>query len=218
MATWVTHFRIAETLLLEEPGLHRTGFIVGNIGPDCGLVGEDGKPTPPKTVTHFMTDGQIRSDLFADVYMQDLASATDATRSYLLGYYLHLVTDECFSAFTQLKKQEPVVKQIVGTPDYTRLVKTDWYGIDFRYLATHPTHLFWTDFRHIESFTDQLPYFPEGQTMRQIQNITTFYETHSLPEDHVFRYMTPNEIDKFIDETLVVLRERMQPYVGQVFT
>lgn len=53
MATWVTHFRIAEALISRDLPVSKIDFLVGNIGPDCGLIGEDGKPMPPKEITHF---------------------------------------------------------------------------------------------------------------------------------------------------------------------
>ena len=47
LATWVTHFRIAEQLLKKKAPVSTVQFLVGNIGPDCGLIGQDGTPTPP---------------------------------------------------------------------------------------------------------------------------------------------------------------------------
>ncbi|TFB15064.1 hypothetical protein E3U55_12490 [Filobacillus milosensis] len=64
MATWVTHFRITEKLLKAELPVSKIEFLIGNIGPDCGLIAKDGKPTPPKETTHFEIDGNINSDSF----------------------------------------------------------------------------------------------------------------------------------------------------------
>lgn len=215
MATWVTHFRIAETLLHEYRLLDRTAFLVGNIGPDCGLVGADGRPVPSKIITHFKRDGQISSELFKQEFLTELEQLPNSARSYLVGYYLHLVTDERWVQLTTAKKQEPVLQKIVGTPDYTRLVKTDWYGVDFQYLAAHPEHIFWTDFQHVHMFEDVLPFFPQGQTAQQIRNITKFYKTHTLETNHVFRYMHPHEIDGFIGQTIDELRSKLSSLVGQ---
>jgi hypothetical protein len=41
LATWVTHFRIAENLLNYGIELSREEFLVGNIGPDCGLPSKE---------------------------------------------------------------------------------------------------------------------------------------------------------------------------------
>ena len=210
MATWVTHFRIAERILETDSSFDRLSFLVGNIGPDCGLVGADGRPEPPKTITHFKTENGISSDLFKKTYLTDPERYTSAEWSYLVGYYFHLITDEYWVRLTRAKKEEPIVKAIVGTPDYTRLVKTDWYGIDFEYLAKHPNHIFWTDFRHITSFADVLPFFPQGQTKKQIQNITSFYETHPFDPQHTYMYMSPEEVDDFIEEVLCGLQAKIQ--------
>ncbi|EDL64543.1 hypothetical protein [Bacillus sp. SG-1] len=64
MATWVTHFRITEELLEKDIPVSKVAFLVGNIGPDCGLIGENGKPTPPKEITHFKVEGKISSESF----------------------------------------------------------------------------------------------------------------------------------------------------------
>lgn len=61
MATWVTHFRIAEALMKAGVPVSKVDFLVGNIGPDCGIAHEEGSLAPfrhvPKSVTHFK-DGQ----------------------------------------------------------------------------------------------------------------------------------------------------------------
>lgn len=210
MATWVTHFRIAERILETDSAFERIPFLVGNIGPDCGLVGADGRPEPPKTITHFKTENGISSDLFKQTYLDGGTTKSNTEWSYLVGYYFHLVTDEYWVRLTRAKKEEPIVQAIVGTPDYTRLVKTDWYGIDFEYLAKHPNHIFWTDFCHIDAFEDVLPFFPQGQTGQQIQNITSFYKTHPFDPQHEYVYMSPLEVDDFIEEVLCGLQAKIQ--------
>ena len=100
LATWVTHFRITEELLKTELPVSKIEFLVVNIGPDCGLIGEDGKPTPPKETTHFEIEGKINSDSFYQQYLSDEKESSLSEFSYYLGYYIHLVTDEKWIAFT----------------------------------------------------------------------------------------------------------------------
>ena len=68
MATWVTHFRIAEALMKAGARVSKVDFLVGNIGPDCGIVDEEGSPSPfqriPKSVTHFKGEQGIQPELF----------------------------------------------------------------------------------------------------------------------------------------------------------
>ncbi|MGF2616396.1 zinc dependent phospholipase C family protein [Rossellomorea vietnamensis] len=217
MATWVTHFRITDELLKKNLPVSKVEFLVGNIGPDCGLIGEDGKPTPPKEITHSHFDGRISSDFFYEKHFTDEFEHFSKRFSYLLGYYIHLVTDEKWLELLADKKKERVYQEILNSPDYARTVKRDWYGLDFRYLQNHKDNIFWTDFQYITDFPEYLDFFPKGQTIKQISNITEFYQTSTISEDHEFIYLTKVEVDKFIDETveivldLLISRLNLQP-------
>lgn len=207
LATWVTHFRITEELLKTELPVSKIEFLVGNIGPDCGLIGEDGKPTPPKETTHFEIEGKINSDSFYQQYLCDEKESSLSEFSYYLGYYIHLVTDEKWIAFTDQKKKEKVFEEILNTPEYTPLVKRDWYGLDFLYLKNHKDNIFWTKFQHINDFPEYLDFFPQGQTLKQIRNITNFYHTNTISDDHEFIYLKANEGDEFVEDTVQTVKE-----------
>ena len=57
MATWGSHFRIAENILKTYTNLNRQLFAIGNIAPDCGLPNDDWSAfTPPKELSHFTID------------------------------------------------------------------------------------------------------------------------------------------------------------------
>jgi hypothetical protein len=206
MATWVTHFRMTEELLKTGLPVSKMDFLVGNIGPDCGLIGEDGKPVPPKEVTHCKIDGKIDSNHFYDRYLRDKFESLSPESSYYLGYYIHLVTDEEWLKVLQEKKKEKVYQEILNTPEYARTVKKDWYGLDFLYLKNHKESIFWTDFQHIYDFPEYLDYFPDGQTLTQIRNITEFYRSSTIADDHEFIYLTAGEVDEFVETTVVKVK------------
>ena len=207
MATWMVHFRIAENLLNKGIQVAEEEFVVGNIGPDCGLPDpETGVFYPDKIATHFKDNGKINPDLFLEKYIQkDQDDFTDPRSSFYLGYYLHLVTDVEWSRMHHEKKKEPGYQAILGTPEYTRKVKGDWYGADFVYLQENTDTIFHRVFQHIESFPDYLDIFPENQITRQIERITKFYYSDSyafaLKPDYRFDYLTPGEVTRFVDET-----------------
>ena len=207
MATWVTHFRITEELLKKDIPVSKVAFLVGNIGPDCGLIGENGKPTPPKEITHFKVEGKISSDSFYHQYLQNENESVTDEFSYYLGYYIHLVTDEEWLKLLERKKKEKAYQEILNTPEYSRLVKRDWYGLDFLYLKNHKDNIFWKEFQYITDFPEYLEIFPHGQTQKQIRNITEFYQSSTISDDHNFIYLTPNEVNEFIENTIqIVLR------------
>ncbi|OIU71831.1 hypothetical protein [Rossellomorea aquimaris] len=218
MATWVTHFRIAEELLKTELAVSRIGFLVGNIGPDCGIIGEDGVPHPPKKITHFKDEGKINAESFYDEYLLGENELDAEGYSYYLGYYIHLVTDQEWLKIVADKKKEKVYQDILNSPDYARIVKGDWYGQDFLYLKQHQDSIFWTDFQHIDDFPEYVSFFRNGQTLEQIRNITKFYQSSSIGDDHEFIYLTAAEMNAFVDRTVedikVRLNHRLNMQVG----
>ncbi|MGM7702800.1 zinc dependent phospholipase C family protein [Pseudalkalibacillus sp. Hm43] len=207
MATWMAHFRIAENLLKRGLRVPEKEFVVGNIGPDCGLPDEDtGEFYPSPEVTHFKVDKKITPNLFLEQYLnKDQLEFTTAQLSFYLGYYVHLVTDVEWSALHQEKKKEPVYRDILGTPEYTRKIKSDWYGGDFVYLNENRDNIFTNAFQHIESFPDYLDLFPEHQITKQIKRITEFYLSDvgnfALDPTYEFKYLTPEEVSRFVEET-----------------
>ncbi|BCB04183.1 zinc dependent phospholipase C family protein [Bacillus sp. KH172YL63] len=231
MATWMVHFRLAENLLNKGLKVVEREFVVGNIGPDCGLPdSETGVFYPGKVVTHFKEHNIICPELFFNQYLKRERPACDKVFSFYLGYYLHLVTDVEWTKLHREKKKEPVYQGILGSEDYTRIIKRDWYGTDFVYLKEHPEHVFHRVFQHITDFPDYIDIFPENQIMKQIKRISDFYNgtyyAETLEPDYRFEYLTPEEVTRFVDETtdkLVTVLKGIYPEeiwggVGQVHT
>ncbi|WNS43899.1 hypothetical protein [Paenibacillus sp. MMS20-IR301] len=209
MATWVTHFRIAEELIKRGLPVSRADFLVGNIGPDCGLADEEGKLNPPKRITHFKDGNGIRPEHFSEQYeLNDLDMITNEG-SYCLGYYCHLITDVEWVKLTRLKQQEQVHQAMIGTSEYNSLVKRDWYWLDFKYLKLHSDHMFWTDFQYIQHYPEYLPFFPEGQTFKQVRNIVSFYCNTEVPMEYDPVYIKEAEVDRFVEETANKIQDIM---------
>ncbi|TMU87050.1 hypothetical protein FGG79_02610 [Bacillus sp. BHET2] len=203
----MVHFRIAENLLKKGLLASEKEFVVGNIGPDCGLPDKKtGEFYPGKDVTHFKENNKISPRLFLNQYMQkETFDFTDPRLSFYLGCYLHLETDVEWSRLHTEKKKERVYQDILGTSEYTRLIKRDWYGADFVYLHEHKDSIFENVFQHITSFPDYLDIFPANQISKQIKRITEFYNGDSyemvLDPDYRFDYLTPDEVSQFVQET-----------------
>lgn len=215
MATWVTHFRIAEELVDSGLNVSKKEFLVGNIGPDCGLVGEDGGFHPPKEITHFKMDGKINADLFYNQYILNNEKDIQIKRlSFFLGYYVHLVTDQEWSEFHQQKKNEKAYQDIIGTPEYSNTIKRDWYGLDFQYLKNNKHNIFWTTFQNISDFPDYLNIFPNDQVSEQIKRITKFYLENTIADDHEFKFLTLKEVDEFVEHTVSKIKEILNTRIG----
>ena len=151
MASWMIHFRVADTLLDRFPSLLCTEFVFGNIAPDSGVPGEGYTFTPPKSLSHFQKphgDGYKISgyDLYANEYLTPakLAEYGPAELSFHLGYFSHLLTD-CLWALNialptfERDREEYLRDKHAAVWKY----KVDWYDLNFRYLRDHP------DFRRL---------------------------------------------------------------------
>ncbi|WP_156791458.1 hypothetical protein [Bacillus sp. SG-1] len=116
-----------------------------------------------------------------------------------------MVTDEEWLKLLERKKKEKAYQEILNTPEYSRLVKRDWYGLDFLYLKNRKDNIFWEEFQYITDFPEYLDIFPNGQTLKQIRNITKFYQSSTIPDDHNFIYLNSKEVDVFIEDTVQIV-------------
>lgn len=216
MATWVTHFRIAEKLIEAGLFVSNEEFLVGNIGPDCGLYGDGGILNPPKAITHFEIEGKTNAKMFYDQYILNNGNGIERKRfSFYLGYYLHLVTDQEWRKLQQQKKEEKIYQDRIGTPDYWDLIKQDWYGLDFQYLKNNSNNIFWTTFQNVSEFPDYLDIFPNGQVNEQIKRITKFYLENTIDDDQEFIFLTSREVDEFVEHTVLKIREILNTRMGK---
>lgn len=101
MATYFTHSRIANAFLRKNPTLDACTYICGSHAPDTGRkLDEFNRYEPTKEVSHFeeRIDGVlVRKDLvFYNQYLRGKRLGVKK-RSFLLGYYHHLVVDNLWA-------------------------------------------------------------------------------------------------------------------------
>lgn len=218
MATWGAHIRIAEQLLRLDESLDPAHFLVGNVGPDCGVPNEDWSAfSPPKPVSHWMNaQGRIEPERFRDAWLVKPAGG-DAQgggerHAFLLGYYAHLLTDLAWGRMYHDKKaNHPMYRPLHDDPAFIWKIKEDWYDLDHLHFRKRPHGMFHTVFLKIESFPDYLPYYPQGGIARQVRYIQQYYARPERDLDREYVYLTEAEMDRFVAETSetvhAVLRE-----------
>jgi hypothetical protein len=210
MATWITHLRLAENLLDTLDGLDAHSFALGNIAPDSGIPDEKWEHfTPPKAVSHFIVptgDGpwRIVDLVFYRRHLAPLIRVDDGSRrsSFLLGYYLHLVTDNLWNRWIARPTIERFKAEFEADERFIWTVKHDWYGLDIAYLQDHPESLFYRVFVDCEYMPDYaLDFMPEEGLRRQLDHIKTFYRDRERVDWAAKRpdvYLTEPEIDRFV--------------------
>ncbi|MGH4123342.1 MAG: zinc dependent phospholipase C family protein [Clostridium sp.] len=205
MATWIAHLRIAENILNKGYDLETSPFVVGNIGPDSGVPNEDYSSfTPSKKITHWLDDqNKINAKAFYDKYVNSPSLKQDKNlSSFILGYYVHLLTDIEWSKLYAEKKKGVLHKEgLDKDPKFIWTIKKDWYGLDFLYLKNNPKCLFFTVIKDIKTVPDYLDYFPENAFQLQIKRITEYYLGENEETKENFIYLNEKEMDDFIIAT-----------------
>ena len=206
MATWIAHLRIAEYFMNKYPNLNCDEFLVGNIAPDCGVFDENGILTPSKKITHWLTE-QIIMD--AEGFRAKHLSEDDSRYCFYLGYYFHLITDNEWMTLYRKKKEEPqYVEGFEKYPNFTSIMKEDWYGQDQLYLLRNPNCVFFTKFAKIDNISNQyFSEFNENIFTNKVKEITEYYQNNQVDEHRVFKYLSQEEMDSFVEKTVVLIEE-----------
>lgn len=202
MATWITHLRVAENILDRGFDLEPVPFIIGNIGPDSGVPNNDWSSfTPPKKITHWLgSDKIINAHNFVDKYIADKVKEDNDRYSFIIGYYVHLLTDIEWSKVYNEKKKETLYKEgLDKDPNFIWVIKKDWYGLDYLYLEKHQKSIFHMIFKNINKVPDYLDYFPKGAFERQVKYITEFYLGKNNQTKENFIYITEEEMNNFVN-------------------
>lgn len=194
MATWVTHLMIADRVLEAIPELDRHSFCVGNIAPDCNVENDDWTQfIPSREITHWMaSDRKVASDCyrFYDEYIASRKRKIDTAqeKSFLLGYYAHLIADAEFqryirdstrvaSSWARIKEHPDLSDKAIGMPETWDSIKKlinkndrmrDIYTIEAEYLDDHPNSGYLTEILGLKSFPDYINYLPKGAIVRKI--------------------------------------------------
>lgn len=207
MATWIAHMRIAEYFMQNNSLLNNEMFLVGNIGPDCGVPNEDWSHfTPDTSITHWKT-GEKKTTIDADGFKQSYLQSKDEKYPFYLGYYFHLVTDIEWAKLFERKKQEPLYADGLNADSkFIWTIKKDWYGQDHVYLQEHKESIFFTEFSKIDEFPNvYFDFYPDNAFTRQIKYITNFYLQANENPNRLFPFLSKSEMDDFVRNTINVL-------------
>ena len=212
MATWMSHFRIADYLLDRLPGLDAPAFVVGNIGPDCGVPNADWSVfTPSGDVTHWRNPAlgnDIDHEGFRVAWLTGAASVGDAAEaapsvsqrawSFYLGYYIHLLSDVWWGALVHQPKTRLFQAEMASDPRFIWVMKKDWYDLDFAFLQGQRNFRPFRIFQQVGEFgNDLLDYYPAGAFTRQIKYISDFYTQSKDLAGREYVYLNRSEIDGY---------------------
>lgn len=194
MASWVTHLMIADNVMKQYPELDRHGFCIGNIAPDCNVENEDWTSfTPSREVTHWMNgERKVASDCdsFLNEYIVKRTNNIQSQEQYsfLLGYYVHLITDAEFQWYIREDRRVKNVWSRINADEKLCLTASgylnDWdsvkkliskkermheiHSMEAEYLRDNPTSGYLTEVLPLKEFPDYIDYLPHGSIVRKI--------------------------------------------------
>lgn len=207
MATWGAHIRIAENLLNLGLNLDEEAFLVGNLAPDCNQPNEDWTEfEPPKNVTHWYNENdRIDSEKFYNSYLKkDYRNKEE--ESFLIGYYAHLISDiEWSKMMKNQKKNKDIYEKFETDKSLISKVKEDWYDLDHLYFKNNKESIFYRVLKNTDKFPDYLYYYPTNAIMTKLKYIINFYDTFEGDLDREYKYLTEEEMDRYVDATTKVV-------------
>ncbi|MDD4124935.1 MAG: zinc dependent phospholipase C family protein [Eubacteriales bacterium] len=212
MATWITHLRIAEKLLDRIDGMTETEFVVGNMAPDSGVPNRDWSVFTPNTeISHWRKTGtngekRIHIEEYAQKYLgeEQIHSYNQAQKSFYLGYYTHLLSD-IYWAESVIEQSRVKYKEIYEKDknECIWILKGDWYDLDYLYLKENGIFKTFQIYKDSEGFKNRyLDFFSEDAFDNRREYITSLYLAGKDGIDREYKYMSKEEMEYFVDESV----------------
>lgn len=207
MATWLTHLRIAQKIKERIPGISLPYLMIGSIAPDSGLPDGNAKNyNPPKEITHFKTklsedQSKIDLDAFFNKYLSPskFITRSDNTRSFLWGYYFHLIADSIWINKYMLPYEKAYNEEPHPGKDFADFMREEIYALDFQYFQQNGTDLL-DKFKNIKVDVNFFNEFESSYIQDSQNRIIEYYQKQKYILDRDFRFYSSEKIEEFIDE------------------
>lgn len=206
MASWLTHMRIAEKVKQKVDGIDLPYFIMGSIAPDSGIPDESERNyTPSKEITHMRyekADNSLDMDEaeFFKRYLvpEKLMTRSDSTRSFLWGYYFHLIADKAWLE----DYFRPAQNDYESSPekpekDFVQFIREEMFSIDFEYLEANGNQLV----DQLKAFDGNIGSFYEfdPEYIYECKNrIVDFYNSEPQRLEREYKYLNAQRIEEFV--------------------
>jgi hypothetical protein len=207
LATWLAHLRIAEKIKDRIPGISLPYLMIGSIAPDSGVPDETFRNyNPPNEITHFKTNlegdnKRINLEAFYEKYLSPskIFTRSDNTRSFLWGYYFHLIADSIWVDKYLLPYKKQYDEQGPHDKDFISVMREEIYALDFLYLQQKGNAII-QDFKNIKADLNFFSEFEPSYIYACQQKIAEYYEKEQNILDREYKFYTTEMIEEFISE------------------
>lgn len=206
MASWLTHLRVAEMIKQKVSEIDFPYFLMGSIAPDSGIPDESQRNyTPSKEVTHCKSqkDGnsaEMDETVFFNSYLvpEKIMTRSDSTRSFLWGYYFHLITDKLWLEDYFKPYQESYGSDFEKPEkDFVDYIREEMFSVDFEYLEENGKKLL----DQLDAFDGNINNFYEFDSEYIYEckkRIVDFYNGEPVRLNREYKYLSPQIIDEFV--------------------
>ena len=203
MATWISHLRIADYFMTKLQYLNEKEFVIGHIGPDCGMPNEDWSLfTPDRKTTHWL-EGESGKEIGYDSFYQKHLAEGGEDLSFYLGYYMHLMADHMWMEIIGTGKKEKYRTELAQDKGFIWEMKKDWYDLDFQFIQNNPGLPAIDVFYSVDEFENRfLDYFPPEAITSRIKYIQDFYDQEKDLANREYVYLTEDEINEYVEKTI----------------
>jgi hypothetical protein len=217
LATWLTHLRIAERIKERIPGISLPYLMIGSIAPDSGTPDEQQTTyNPPKELTHFKTTihgnkNKIDLEAFYNKYLAPpkIINRSDKTRSFLWGYYFHLIADSYWiENYLNPLQKEYDHKLEQEDKDFMDIMREETYALDFEFLKKTEYELL-NKFKDIKVDINFFNEFEPSHIKKCQARIVIYYEQKQNPDISSNKFYKEETLEQFITEAAKLCVEKL---------
>ena len=178
MASWIIHLRVAEKIQRVFPQLSAKDFYIGSMAPDSGNIGSDGVLVPPYHLSHWL-DPQTKESHHTAFYETYAAPCQETGgRSFYLGYYAHLLTDQLWARDIYRPRKTQYAAELAADPSFMNKIKRDWYVSDRLFLNEYPDYGPYALIRATKTYqAPALSYYTSEMICAKIAAAVAYYES-----------------------------------------
>ncbi|MFZ5353387.1 MAG: hypothetical protein ACOZCL_11805 [Bacillota bacterium] len=207
MASWLTHLRIAEKIKQKVKDIDIGYLMIGSIAPNSGIPDESGRNyEPSQEITHFryikegLTNYNI--DEYYNKYMtpEKFIIRSDKTRSFLWGYYFHLIgdsvwLDEYMKPFIDRYEKMSMEQK----PEFEVFLRQEADALDFEYLKASGTGII----DELKNYDFNIHFFDEFDASYIYEckkRVVDFYTGEPIVLNRDYIFLSSDMIDSYVNK------------------
>lgn len=202
MATWLIHLLVAERCESSIAPESIADYVVGALAPDCGKMLDFKVYEPTADITHWTADGRKRGSDYTGFYDKMLRGRelSGGDRAFLLGYFVHLATDNLWFKYLMQGCEEKYIK----APEDRRMlyegIKNDFFEYERQKLQSDACGDYVRLLKGMDHYSNsKLDYLSDELLTDRVKGTCDYFDrlkNECMPYE--MRYTSVREIDETV--------------------